>query len=152
MKKASRRRKPAGKSSAGEHKPARKKSPGKRLPNRAPSRAKAASKPVTGRRKPPVPCWDAERRELWLGTTLIKRYRRRAQAVQLILAAFEEEGWPARIDDPLPPLSGIPEPRRLRVAVENLNRRLRNHAIHFEMDGTGEGILWRLRSERPRGI
>src|SRR5262249_44432444 len=49
------------------------------------------------------PKWDADRRELWYGAVLCKRYRRPAPNQEKILAAFEEDGWPGRIDDPLDP-------------------------------------------------
>ena len=63
-----------------------------------------------------------------------------AKNVARILDAFEEEGWPDRIDDPLP---GGRKPPRLRGAVATLNRGL--SAIKFRADGTGEGILWEAR-------
>ena len=49
------------------------------------------------------PSWDGERQELRFGDQLIKRFKWPAANQQTILAAFEEDGWPARIDDPLPP-------------------------------------------------
>ena len=49
------------------------------------------------------PRWIAEARELWLGDRLVKRFRRSATAQEIVLAAFEEEGWPRHIDDPLLP-------------------------------------------------
>ena len=59
-----------------------------------------------------------------------------------ILAAFEEEGWKERIDDPLPPLAGRREANRLRNEVQALNQRLEKPVIRFIMDGTGLGICW----------
>src|SRR5690606_33281778 len=50
-----------------------------------------------------MPCWHAETRELWIGDKLAKRFKRHAENQEIILNAFQEEGWPARIDDPLPP-------------------------------------------------
>src|SRR5436309_2692415 len=48
--------------------------------------------------RPKVPHWDAERRELRWGRTLVKRLLPTALNQELILAAFEEEGWPAHVD------------------------------------------------------
>jgi hypothetical protein len=60
----------------------------------------------------------------------------------MILDAFEEEGWPDHIDEPLPPLDGGRESDRLRKEVYALNRRLTNPLLRFSMDGTGQGIRW----------
>jgi hypothetical protein len=49
------------------------------------------------------PTWDWDRQELRLGNTVVKRFKVPAVNQQLVLSAFEEEGWPVRIDDPLPP-------------------------------------------------
>ena len=89
---------------------------------------------------PPKPRWDAERRELYFGGALCKKFRQPAKNQEPILQSFEEEGWPSRIDDPLP---GDPEAdtrQRLADAVRALNAK--NAAILFELDGTSEGILW----------
>jgi hypothetical protein len=87
---------------------------------------------------PPRPRWDADRRELWYGETLCKRYAARAQRQTTILAAFEEEEWPAHIDDPL-------DPGLLAEVLANLNRGLPDAPIRFRGEGTGEGICWEPR-------
>src|SRR5262249_6229217 len=46
------------------------------------------------------PRWDAGARELTWQGGLVKRFQNPARCQELILAAFEEEGWPVRIDDP----------------------------------------------------
>jgi hypothetical protein len=48
------------------------------------------------------PCWHRARRELWLDRIVVKRFRVPAQNQDVIVSAFEEDGWPAQIDDPLP--------------------------------------------------
>ena len=58
--------------------------------------------------------------------------------------AFEEEGWPAKIDDPLAPQSQQDPKRRLHDTIKCLNRNQKNELLHFRGDGTGEGILWEL--------
>jgi hypothetical protein len=52
------------------------------------------------------PAWDPARRELRWGDRLVKRFAVPALLQEVILAAFEEDGWPPRIDDPLPPTAG----------------------------------------------
>jgi hypothetical protein len=86
----------------------------------------------------PTPRWDADRRELWFGETLCKRYRRPAIHQEKILATFQEDNWPARIDDPLPPGA-------LRQCLDSINSALKGSPLIFEGDGTGCGILWRVR-------
>lgn len=85
------------------------------------------------------PHWDAELRELHLGNESLKRYRQPAGNQTLILAAFEESGWPEKIDDPLPGGHDAPS-QRLRDAIKGLNKA--QDRIRFEADGTGTGITW----------
>lgn len=75
---------------------------------------------------------------------LVHRFQRPAPAAERILAALEEEGWPPRIDDPLLPRAGVEEPRRLRRELAALNRRWKRPLLRFYMDGTGQGLCWKL--------
>jgi hypothetical protein len=68
----------------------------------------------------PIPKWNAETRELWWHGHLIKRFRVPALSQEMILAAFEEDGWLRRIDDPLPRLLESDTSDRLREAVRGL--------------------------------
>lgn len=99
--------------------------------------ADAASDPV-------VPRWDARRRELRYGGVLVKRFGRAAPNQERILTAFETQGWPNRIESPLPfPAEpGVSPKRRLRDALGRLNRSLTRPVICFRGDGTGLGIRW----------
>ena len=54
----------------------------------------------------------------------------------LILEAFEESGWPEKIDDPLPPGT-------LRHTIKDLQKSFEGTPITFGGDGTGEGVCWR---------
>jgi hypothetical protein len=110
------------------------KQPSRRTPTRgAPPRRQAR------------PRWDKIARELWLGDTLVKKFLRPAPLQELILAVFEEEGWPERIDDPLPgPFDGDRRDR-LHKALQKLNRNQQVPLLEFHRDGTGEKIVWRLR-------
>jgi hypothetical protein len=51
----------------------------------------------------PVVHWDAEARKLFVNGEVAKRFKWPATNQELVLSTFQEEGWPARIDDPLPP-------------------------------------------------
>ena len=58
--------------------------------------------------------------------------------------AFEEEDWPVRIDDPLPPRSGLDPKRRLHDSIKSLNRHQKSRVLRFCGDGSGEGVRWEL--------
>jgi hypothetical protein len=89
-----------------------------------------------------LPGWNSVLRELHFGARLVKRFHEPADNQETILAAFEEEGWPLRIDDPLSPTPAISAKRRLRDAIKNLNRHQIHRLIRFRGDGRGQGILW----------
>jgi hypothetical protein len=78
---------------------------------------------------------------------LIKEFRRPAANQELVLAALEEEGWPAKIDDPLPPTSGIDPRVRLHDTIKALNRHHLHQILRFRGDGKGQGIRWSCRRE-----
>jgi len=93
---------------------------------------------------PLVPDWDPERRELKLAGLLVKQFKWPAANQEMILTAFQEDEWPARVDDPLPPLYELDPRRRLHDTIKCLNRNQKNKRIHFRGDGTGEGVIWEL--------
>jgi hypothetical protein len=93
-----------------------------------------------------VPFWDNTRRELRLGDLLVKRFRQPAKNQETILATFQEEGWPARIDDPLFGEDGQDAQERLHNTVKKLNRQA-IQLIRFLSDGKGEGVLWESGSQ-----
>ena len=91
-----------------------------------------------------IPHWDRATRVLRVGGHVVKQYRVPSSTQEVILAAFQEEGWPPRLDDPLPPVrNGYPKDR-LRDAIRHLNANQKNRLIRFRGDGTGQGILWEL--------
>jgi hypothetical protein len=96
-------------------------------------------------RKPIKPRWDKVRRELWYGDHCCKRFRQRAPNQETILDVFQEEGWPARIDDPLPGSADMVRRQRLADTVRGLNS---NSHIQFELDGTTEGVIWEPKDQR----
>ncbi len=88
-----------------------------------------------------TPIWDTQSRELRLGAHVVKQFKWPAITQEAVLQAFSEEGWPTRIDDPLPPSPNICPKRRLHDTIKCLNRRRVNKFIKFRGDGTGEGVL-----------
>ena len=98
----------------------------------APAEAAAANRPR----------WDADDGTLYFGQRIVKRFKRPAPNQAIILATFEEESWPGRIDDPLSPARGIDAKRRLHDTIKWLNRNVEWPLMHFSGDGTGEGVRW----------
>jgi hypothetical protein len=88
------------------------------------------------------PCWDAGLRELRVGEAVVKRFKVPAPNQELILASFEEEGWPLHIDDPLPPKPDLDPRRRLHDTINHLNRNQKQRLIQFLGNGDGRGIHW----------
>lgn len=91
---------------------------------------------------PLLPHWDRDRRELWLGKKLVKQFRLPSRNQETILAAFEEEGWPSSIDDPLPPQPEQDAKRRLHETIRSLNRHQKHRLLRFQGDGTGQRVMW----------
>jgi hypothetical protein len=100
------------------------------------------SSPLAGPCEPGRPHWDAERQELRMGRVVVKQFKVPARNQEIVLAAFEEEGWPCRIDDPIPPQYEIDPKRRLHDTINSLNRCQRSALIRFLGDGRGLGIRW----------
>jgi hypothetical protein len=90
------------------------------------------------------PHWDRERHELWFGSRPIKQFKLPSPNQEMILMALEEEDWPPRIDDPLPPARDIDPKRRLRDTIKNLNRNQKHRLLRFMGDGTGQGVRWEV--------
>jgi hypothetical protein len=103
----------------------------------------------SGSPPPAVPHWDGERRQLWWQGRLLKEFRAPAANQETVLAALEEEGWPGRIDDPLPPIPDVDPKARLHDTIKGLNRRHLHRAIVFRGDGCGLGVRW-VRAELQR--
>jgi hypothetical protein len=89
-----------------------------------------------------VPSWDRDRQELRLGGILVKQFKVPAPNQEIILSTFQDDGWPPRIDDPLPPQQNQDSKRRLHDTINALNRNQKQPLLRFLGDGSGEGILW----------
>jgi hypothetical protein len=89
-----------------------------------------------------APNWDRQRQELRLGVRVVKRFKVPAPNQELVLATFQEEGWPPRINDPIPPHPDLDPKRRLHDTINALNRCQLNVLIRFQGDGSGQGVRW----------
>ncbi len=90
------------------------------------------------------PHWDSERRELSLVHLVIKRFGEPAPNQELLLAAFEEQGWAEHIDDPLPGKPDIVPRQRLYDTVKRLNRSMHGCPLRFHVEHGGQGVRWEL--------
>jgi hypothetical protein len=86
----------------------------------------------------PLPSWDG-RILRFLGKACKSFRTQPAPSQRTILNAFEEDGWPNRIDDPLTCIDNAHPSQRLKDAVFRLNERLRH--LRFYRDGR-KGIGW----------
>jgi hypothetical protein len=89
-----------------------------------------------------VPIWDARARVLRFDGRVVKHFKVPAGNQELVLCAFEEEGWPRTIDDPLPPAAGLDAKRRLHDTINRLNRNQKHRLIHFSGNGSGRAVCW----------
>jgi hypothetical protein len=96
-----------------------------------------------------LPRWDRDRQELSVGDVIVKRFKAPAANQETILAAFQEEQWPPRIDDPLSPSPEVEPKRRLHDTINSLNRNQKTQLLRFFGDGSGTGIRWEF-VEEPR--
>ncbi len=99
-----------------------------------------------------VPCWDADRRILRMDCCIVKQFKVPSPCQEAILTAFEEDGWPAGVDDPLPPQAQQDPKRRLRNTIQSLNANQKSPLIHFRGDGSGQRILWELTPGRAEHL
>jgi len=91
-----------------------------------------------------TPVWDSQARELRVGGKVVKLFRWPAQNQEAVLNAFQAQGWPARIADPLPLDPRVCAKRRLHDTIKCLNRRRVQKLIKFRGDGTGRGVKLEL--------
>jgi len=113
--------------------------------------APAAPRTLLAQQGPPAPVWDMDRHELsWCGR-LVKCFKLPAPNQETILSVFQEEGWPARVDDPLSSCDEQDPKQRLHDTIKSLNRNQRNRLIRFRGDGTGEGVCWEAAAVRRDG-
>lgn len=88
------------------------------------------------------PLWDRDRQQLRVGKVIVKQFKVPAPNQEAVLAAFEEEEWPPRIDDPLPPQPEQDPKRRLHDTINSLNRNQKRPLVRFLGDGSGQGVRW----------
>src|SRR5262249_56888891 len=85
---------------------------------------------------------EKDRRSLMFRGQLVKQFKVPAANQEIVLVAFEEESWPARIDDPLPLVPALEPKRRLHDTINSLNPHQRAPLLRFFGDGSGEAVCW----------
>lgn len=96
------------------------------------------------------PRWDRGKRKLLYKDMVVKAFRHAAKNQFRVLDAFEELGWPAVIDDPMPrsnPKNGreIDAVERVQETAKSLNQGMTEHSpIVFSTNGNGTGFSWSL--------
>jgi hypothetical protein len=93
------------------------------------------------RRKRLKPHYDKESRILTWGRHMLKQFRQPAENQDLLLEAFEEQGWTDWMDDPLPRVSQMNPKTRLHDTIKRLNHFQRPYLIHFKSQG-GRRVGW----------
>ncbi len=88
------------------------------------------------------PQWDVVCKRLWYADQLVKQFKLPSANQETVLMAFEEEGWPQRVDDPLPQQPNQNPHVRLGNTIKALNRNQKHKLLQFRGDGSGEGVLW----------
>ena len=98
------------------------------------------------------PQWDACSRELRLCGLLVKGFRVPAHNQELILSAFQEQGWPHYIDDPLPGTADVVPEQRLHNAINRLNGSQTRRLINFYGNGSGRAVGWERVAAKENGF
>ncbi len=121
-------------------------------PSSHPGAAAGSGPESVGAPRPAVteskPIWDRERGRLELGGVLVRKVSRRGKNIRKVLDAFQDQGWPQCIGNPL--LEKHAKSMDLATfheTLKTLNKTLK--AIKFSGDGFG-GIVWR--ENVPRGL
>jgi hypothetical protein len=94
----------------------------------------------------PKPTWDRDRQQLRLGKAIVKQFKVPAASQEAVLAAFQEEDWPERIDNPLSHKSDQDPKCRLRDTINSLNRNQKRPLVRFRCDRSGQGVCWEFTS------
>lgn len=94
-----------------------------------------------------LPRWDRKLRQLLYDGCLVKQFRLPAGNQEAVLAAFEQEGWPPSIDDPLPFLTRQRSKRRLHETIRHLNANHQDRLIRLPTS-----TLWGRQASGPAAI
>jgi hypothetical protein len=89
-----------------------------------------------------VPFYDGDLRTLSYEGRLVKRLRQQADLQEIVLRAFQRQGWPRALKNPLPKDSMVPVETRLHYAIRGLMNAQKEARIRFFRNGTACTICW----------
>ena len=89
-----------------------------------------------------VPFYDEDLRTLSYAGRLVKRLRQQADVQEIVLRAFQRQGWPRALKNPLPKGPTIPLETRLHYAIRGLMNAQKDARIRFFRNGTACTICW----------
>jgi hypothetical protein len=92
---------------------------------------------------PELPVWDGSAGELRYLGQLVKRFRKATSNQRAVLEAFQGEGWPEQLADPLPNDPAVSRKCRLQDTIKNLNRDHHRQLLRFYTPEGGGGIAWK---------
>lgn len=84
------------------------------------------------------PHWDPEKRVLKFNGEEVRKWKRNAPNCFLVLKAFQEEGWPHRVLDPLP---GGKDEQRIHSTCKSINSKM-SGGLRISPGGDGESFIW----------
>ena len=93
-----------------------------------------------------IPVWDNCVGELRYLGLLIKRFRKAASNQRTVLNAFQTQGWPEWLANPLRRSESVGQAnlkQRLHDTIKNLNRDHQTRAIRFHGMDYGCAVGWR---------
>jgi hypothetical protein len=88
------------------------------------------------------PRWDRASRELWFAGTVVRYFRRGARNQERLLDAFQGQGWPEQVADPLPRHPRLKAAGQLRDAVKHLNAGLAGMPLRFRVSADAGTVFW----------
>jgi hypothetical protein len=91
---------------------------------------------------PVLPVWDGSAGELHYRGQLVKRFRKTSSNQRVVLEAFQGEGWPEQLEDPLPQDPAGSRKHRLQDTIKNLNRDHQRQLLRF-YTREGGAIAWK---------
>jgi len=94
-----------------------------------------------------VPTYERTDHVLKFKGQIVKRFRWAAANQECVLRAFEDLGWPERIENPLPSDQKVVPKVRLHDTIKCLNRKQESPLLRFRGDGTGLGVIWEPRNK-----
>lgn len=96
-----------------------------------------------------APAWDPDARALIFGNHVVKRFKVPAAAQEAVLAAFQLQGWPSFIANPLADERNHKTRQQLHNTINALNRNRLYARLRFIGNGSGQTVGWKVDTDAP---